>query len=48
MMHFKNIFKSKYRLEEELSMLNETILSSGMDSEKYLKEKELLKEYEEI
>lgn len=35
-------------MEEALTMLNEAVLASGMNNERYLKEKELLKEYEDL
>lgn len=36
--HFKNIFKTKIKIEEELNLLNNEVISKGMDNNKYIKE----------
>ena len=46
--HFKNIFKTKIEIEEELNLLNNEVISKGMDNNKYIKEKELMIKHEEI
>ena len=46
--HFKNIFKTKLEIEEELKNPNNEVIRNGMDNKKYLKEKELMIKQEEI
>lgn len=46
--HFKNIFKEKLDIEEELRKLNQEIIRYGMDYKKYELEKTLLAKQEEI
>lgn len=46
--HFKNIFSEKFRLEEEMSKLNEKIMMAGMPNEEFELEKRLKDEYMEV
>lgn len=46
--HFNNIFKEKLEIEDKLKNLNQEIIKYGMNSEKYILEKDLLKKQEEI
>ena len=46
--HFNNIFREKLDNEEKLKNLNQEIIIHGMNYEKYILEKELLKKQEDI
>lgn len=46
--HFENIFELKVNLEQEIEELNDKVIVEGMNQERYMKEKELLKKYEKI
>lgn len=46
--HFGNIFDKKLLVEKDLKDVNREVLDWGMDEPLFLKEKILLKEYEEI
>lgn len=46
--HFKNIFSEKFRLEEEMSKLNEKIMMAGMTNEEFELEKRLKDKYMEV
>ncbi|GLJ37966.1 hypothetical protein SUGI_0772840 [Cryptomeria japonica] len=45
---FKDTFTEKERVEQEMVDLNSHVISHGMKNNKFLKEKSLLAEYEEI
>lgn len=46
--HFRNIFVTKRELEAQLEDLNEKVITEGMSQAEYLKERELLADYEDI
>lgn len=46
--HFKNIFEASVKIEEALIELSEEVIRDGMNNNKYMREKDLLKEYEDI
>ena len=46
--HFRNIFKEKLEIEEELNKLNSEIIKNGMNNESYHLEKDLLLKQEDI
>jgi len=46
--HFKNIFKEKHKVEQDLNYLNEEVIKKGMESKIYHKEYKLLATYKDI